>query len=154
MKKVILFFALCMITITSVYAGNDDVKQLIDKGNKAFIIVIDTNDNIDNEYNLFVKMLTSKEWNKWDLVEKKEDADFVCTLILKKKGAGFSMSYGKRVDATVEISSVDGVKVWESKKHTGNTNEFTGFNALADVMRKITRRALTDELYKEIINKK
>ena len=154
MRKVILVLLLCMLTAISVYASNDDVKRLINKGNKAFVIVVDTNADIDDEHNLFVKMLMSDEWNRWELVEKKEAADFICTLVLKKKGAGFSLSDGKRVDATLVIYSVDGSKVWESKKYTGNANMYTGFNSLADVMRKITRRALTDELYETIIDKK
>ena len=154
MKKLFLLFILHLFSILFLYANNSDVKQLISQGNNVFVKVVDTNNDIDDEHNIFIKMLNSDEWNRWNLVDKNEDADFVCTLILKKKGAGFSMSDGKRVDAYLVISSVDGDEVWKSDKYTGNANMFTGFNSLTDAMRKIVRRALTDELYDKIIDRK
>lgn len=146
MKKLFLLL-ISIFSIVSTYANDDNVQELIAKGNKVYAELVDVKDNIKGAEEMFIEYLNSDEWGKWELVENKEDADFVCKLTLLKKGSGFSLSYGARVEGYVEILTTDDQVVWKSKKQMGNTNEFTGFNALKDVMRKVMRRSLTKELY-------
>lgn len=146
MKKIFLLL-ITVFSVTFTYANTENVEELIAKGNKVFVEVIDVKNNIKEEQEMFVEYLNGDEWGKWDLVENKEDADFVCKLTLEKKGAGVSFSVGARVEGYVEICTVDDKNVWTSKKQKGNTNEFTGYNALKDIMRKVIRRSLTKELY-------
>ncbi len=151
MKKI--FLTAIVITTSLISLLAQDVKDVISKGNNVYIEVIDIRDNIkEDEHKVFVDHLMDKEeWNRWNIVDSKEKANFICKLSLEKRGSSKSgiLSAGSWVNAIAEILTVNGDKVWESKKHRGNSSEFTGFNALNDAMRKIVRRALTKELYGE-----
>ncbi len=148
MKK---FYLLLLLVITSSSLFADELKPLLASGNKVYVEVVDVKDNIEDEYNYFVKHLNDKEeWGKWKIVDSKEAADFICKLIVEKKGSSI-MSYGARVFAYIEILDLSGKSIWVSEQHKGNSNEFTGFNAHGDAMRKIVRKAIKEELYNEEI---
>ena len=150
MIKQILLFALCLFSTLFTYANDNAVNELMSQGNKVFIEVVNNKKNIDGGYDSFIEHLSAEEWNKWDLVETKDNANFICRLTLTKRKVMGSV----RVDAIASILTIDGTEVWVSEKHTGMATLFTGFDALSDAMRKIIRRALSDELCEEIMDKR
>lgn len=150
MKKKLLFICAFFMTTVTLAQNSKDVTALISSGNNVFIEIIDKKENIENEDKVFRNYLDdSSEWGRWVVVESKDEADFMCRLTLEKKGSGFSLSLGARVAAFIEIINKEGKVVWKSKTYTGQSNEFTGFNSLADAMRKIVRKAIKKDLYNE-----
>ena len=149
MKKIYCVILCSFLFITqTVFAQS--VKELINSGNAVFIEINDINNNTDGAYESFKKHLLGEEWNRWTLVDSKEDANFICRLNIEKKGFSMlSTSYGARVVVITEILTTDNRSVWKSKKQQGNGSVYTAGNALADAMRKVIRRSLTKELYRE-----
>ncbi len=148
--KLISLFLLSVIVVNAKSKNakvSEEVKVLISSGNSVYVEVIDVNNSIDDEYNIFLEYLNGDEWTKWNITESKDSANYTCRLTLEKKKAGFSMSYGARVAAYIEILDTNEKLVWISEVQTGNSNEFTGFNAMADAMRKTIRRSLKEQLY-------
>lgn len=151
MKQTFLVILAILSFSYSVQAQRSAVDALISSGNKVFIEVNDINKNTDGACDSFKKHLQSSEWNRWELVDEKSDANFVCRLNVEKLGFNImsARSYGARVRVTTEVLTIDGVSVWKSKKQQGNVSEFTKFDALSDAMRKVIRRSLPKELYNE-----
>ena len=98
----------------------------------------------------FIDALKGPEWNRWQVVGDKADADFVLRIRVEKKGSGFSISWGARMFTTVSILTTDGRELWRAKLQKGRASEFTGFNAQADAARKVVRRSLGEELQEAI----
>lgn len=126
-------------------------QELISKGNSVYIEINDIKKNTGGAYDSFKRHLLSDEWNRWNLVDSKEEADYICRLNIDKKGLNvMSMtSSGARVRVIAEILTPDGKSVWKSKRQQGNVSVFTGGDALSDAMRKVIRRSLKVELYGE-----
>lgn len=148
------FYTLLILisSITTLQAQDlSEVKELLSNGNEVFVEVVDKNKNTDGAYESFKKHLLGEEWNRWVLVENKEAANFICRLVIEKKG--FNMmsfnSYGARVRTVVEIITPEGKSIWKSKRQQGNVSIYTGGDALSDAMRKVIRRSLKVELYGE-----
>lgn len=142
-----LFFLSFILNAT--YAQS--VKELIDSGNSVFIEVVDKKDNTKGAYDSFIHHLKGEEWNRWNIVESKDKADFICKLNIDKKGFNIMSftSMGARVRVVTEILNKDGKSVWKSKQQQGNVSAYTGGDALSDAMRKVIRRSLKQELYGE-----
>ncbi len=151
MKKIFLLILVILSFGFSAQAQRKAVDALISSGNKVFIEVNDIKKNADGAYDLFKNYLLSDEWNRWELVDEKSDANFVCRINVEKLGYNIMSvrSYGARVRVITEVLTIDGVSVWKSKKQQGNVSEFTKFDALSDAMRKVVRRSLPKELYNE-----
>lgn len=134
-----------IMTTSSLFAN--ELKALLTSGNKVHIEVIDIKDDINGEYEYFVRHLKDKEeWGRWNIVEESTDADFTCRLTLNNK---MYMGNGGSIHAYIEIINNKGDVVWKSKVQKGRASAFTGFNAHGDAMRKIIRRAIKEELYNE-----
>ena len=102
-------------------------------------------------YESFKKHLLGDEWNRWNLVDNKNDANFICRLVIDKKGFNImsAKSMGARVRVVTQILNKDGVCVWKSKSQQGNVSVYTAGDALSDAMRKVIRRSIKEELYGE-----
>lgn len=146
MKQCVLAFLGILLGLNIFAQKNKDIVTLLSSGNNVFVEVVDLTQSIDNEVEIFTKYLNGPEWGFWNIVDSKDDSNFICRLTLEKKGANMN-SLGARIVAIVEIYNVSGEKVWVCKKQTGNSSQFTGFNAMPDAMRKVIRRSLTVELY-------
>lgn len=148
-------FALLLLFCLSLFAlqaqKNAPAKELIATGNSVYIEVNDINKNTTGAYEAFKKHLLGSEWNRWTLVENKEQANFICRLNIEKKGMNLlsAASMGARVRVITEILKPDGTSVWKSKRQQGNVSPYTGGDALSDAMRKVIRRSLKVELYGE-----
>ncbi|MEG1587957.1 MAG: hypothetical protein RSB32_01895 [Mucinivorans sp.] len=149
MKKYFYTLLILISSITTLQAQN--VKELLSKGNDVFIEVVDKNKNTDGAYESFKRHLLGEEWNRWVLVENKDAANFICRLVIEKKGFNVMSftSYGARVRTVVEIVTPEGKSIWKSKRQQGNVTLYTGGDALSDAMRKVIRRSLKVELYGE-----
>lgn len=100
MKKYFYTLLILISSITTLQAqGLSNVKELLSKGNEVFVEVVDKNKNTDGAYESFKSHLLGDEWNRWVLVENKESANFICRLIIEKKGFNLMSftSYGARV---------------------------------------------------------
>lgn len=151
MKKIYLLLIL-ISSITTLQAQNlTAFKELLSNGNQVFIEVVDKNKNTNGALESFKKHLLGEEWNRWVLVDNKEEANFICRLLIEKKGFNLMSftSMGARVRTVVEILTPEGKSVWESKRQQGNVSVYTGGDALSDAMRKVIRRSLKVELYGE-----
>lgn len=151
MKKIYLLLIL-ISSITTLQAQNlTAFKELLSNGNQVFIEVVDKNKNTNGALESFKKHLLGEEWNRWVLVDNKEGANFICRLIVEKKGFNLMSftSYGARVRTVVEVLDLEGKSVWKSKRQQGNVSIYTGGDALSDAMRKVIRRSLKVELYEE-----
>ncbi len=150
MKRIcLLFFMAIFFTLNG--QNSASVKDVIAKGNSVFIEINDINKNTPGALDVFKSYLDSDMWGKWNVVNSKEEADFVCRLNIEKKGMNVmsATSMGARVRVITEILTKDGVSVWKSKKQQGNATIYTGMDALADAMRKAIKRSIKVELYKE-----
>lgn len=127
------------------------VKDVIAKGNSVFIEINDINNNTPGALDVFKSYLASDIWGKWNVVDSKEEADFVCRLNIEKKGMNVmsATSMGARIRVITEIQTKDGVSLWKSKRQQGNATVYTGMDALGDAMRKAIKRSIKVELYKE-----
>jgi hypothetical protein len=63
-----------------------------------------------------------REWGRWPVVDKSEDADIVVRLVLSGS-AGLGLA---GIVATIEDASV-GTEIWKSNKQTGTRNMFHGY---------------------------
>ena len=150
MKKIsVLLMAMCLF-FTGM-AQEKNLKALVADGNKAYVDFVDVKGNIPQAKEAIVKALQGAEWNRWQLVDAKENADFILKVSVEKKGMNImSMtSDGARIRVITEVMSIDGKPLWKSKEYQGNASMFTGYAALEDAMRKMVRRALGDELMKK-----
>ena len=141
-----------ILVITTLNAQeNKKIQELIATGNSVFIEVVDINKNTNGAYDSFKKHLLDEEWNRWVLVDSVKQANFICRLNIEKKGFNFfsAKSMGARVRVITEILTPEGKSVWKSKLQQGNVSAYTGGDALSDAMRKVIRRSLTKELYRE-----
>lgn len=150
MKKLLITLAAILCCLCGAIAQNTSLGSLTADGNKVFVEFIDVRNNIGDGAKPFVAALKGSEWNRWQVVDDKADADFVLRIRVEKKGAGFGVSLGARMFTTVTILTTDGQELWHSKLQKGRTSEFTGFNAQADAARKVVRRSLGQELQEAI----
>lgn len=141
-----LFLTVCLSL--NIAAQEKSLKELVANGNKAYVEFVDVKNNIPEAKEAINKALLGEEWNQWILSESKEDADFILKVSVEKKGMNLlSMaSDGARIRVIAEVLSLNGKTLWKSKRYQGNASMFTGFAALDDAMRKLVRRALSDEL--------
>lgn len=147
MKKLLILFFATILSLNMV-AQERLLKDLVAEGNKAYIDFVDVKNNIPEAKESINNILLSKEWNRWALVDSKDKADFILKVFVEKKGMNIlSMaSDGARIRIIAEIYNIENKSLWKSKRYQGNASLFTGFAALDDAMRKLVRRALSDEL--------
>lgn len=147
MKKLLILFFATILSLNMV-AQERLLKDLVAEGNKAYIDFVDVKNNIPEAKESINNILLSKEWNRWALVDSKDKADFILKVSVEKKGMNIlSMaSDGARIRIIAEIYNIENKSLWKSKRYQGNASLFTGFAALDDAMRKLVRRALSDEL--------
>lgn len=151
MKKLLTTLTATLCCLFGTFAQNDvSLGRLTAGGNKVYVEFTDVRNNIADDAKPFITALEGPEWNRWQVVDDKADADFVLHIRVEKKGAGFSVSYGARMFTTVSILTTDGRELWHSKLQKGRASEFTGFNAQADAARKVVRRSLGEELQEAI----
>ncbi len=145
MRRILLTLLLAALSITNLPAK--ELKNLLASGNNVYIEAIDIKDNIEDEYGYFVKHLKdNEEWGRWNIVESSSEANFTCRLTLDNR---LFLGTGGAIHAYIEILDNQGEVIWKSKTHKGMASTFTGYNAHGDAMRKIIRRAIKKELYKE-----
>lgn len=140
--------ALCALFCAS--AQDISLGRLTADGNRVYVEFIDVRNNIEDDAKPFIAALKGPEWNRWQVVDDKADADFVLRIRVEKKGSGFSISWGARMFTTVSILTTDDRELWRAKLQKGRASEFTGFNAQADAARKVVRRSLGEELQEAI----
>lgn len=150
MKKLLTTLTAIACCLTAAFAQNASLGRLTADGNKVYVEFTDVRNNIGDGAKPFLAALQGAEWNRWQVVDDKADADFVLHIRVEKKGAGFGVSLGARMFTTVSILTTDGQELWRSKLQKGRTSEFTGFNAQADAARKVVRRSLSQELQEAI----
>lgn len=153
MKKLLTTLAATFCCLFCTFAQDISLGQLTADGNKVYVEFIDVRNNIEDGAKPFITALQGPEWNRWQVVDDKANADFVLRIRVEKKGTGFSISWGARMFTTVSILTTDGRELWHSKLQKGRASEFTGFNAQADAARKVVRRSLGEELQEAIIAK-
>lgn len=155
MKKIIFILLSLCLTYT-MNAQEKKLKELVAEGNKAYVEFIDVKKNIPEAKDAINNILQGEEWNRWTLVDKEDQADFILKVSVEKKGMNIlSMaSDGARIRVTAEICNMKHKSLWKSKRYQGNASMFTGFAALDDAMRKLVRRALGEELIKKCDEKK
>ncbi len=150
MKKItLLLIALCLAI--HIKAQGETLKELVAEGNKAYVELVDVKKNIPEAQEAIHNILVGEEWNRWQLVDSKEEADFILKVSVEKKGVNLLSlaSDGARVRVIAEVSDLNGKRLWKSKRYQGNASIFTGFSALDDAMRKLVRRALKKGLLEE-----
>lgn len=153
MKKLLTTLTALLCCFLFATAQNTELGQLTADGNKVYVEFIDVRNNIGDGAKPFVAALKGPEWNRWQVVDDKSEADFVLRIRVEKKGAGMSLSIGARMFTTVAVLTPDGRELWQSKLQKGRTTEFTGFNAQEDAARKVVRRSLGVELQEAIHGK-
>lgn len=153
MKKLMTTLTAVLCCFIFATAQNTTLGELTADGNKVYVEFIDVRNNIGDGAKPFVAALKGPEWNRWQVVDDKAEADFVLRIRVEKKGAGVSLSIGARMFTTVAILTPDGRELWHSKLQKGRTTEFTGFNAQEDAARKVVRRSLSVELQEAIHGK-
>ncbi|MFT4024134.1 MAG: hypothetical protein QM664_10170 [Flavihumibacter sp.] len=151
MKKIVFFLSLVLVS-WQLTAQEKSLKELVAKGNKAYVEFVDVKHNIPEAKEAINKALLGPEWNYWELVDAKDKADFILKVSVEKKGMNImSMtSDGARIRVTTQVLSPNEKPLWKSKEYQGNASMFTGFAALEDAMRKMVRRALGEELMKNV----
>lgn len=153
MKKLLTILTATLCCLFCTFAQDVSLGRLTADGNKVYVEFIDVRNNIDDDAKPFIAALEGPEWNRWQVVDDKADADFVLRIRVEKKGTGFSISWGARMFTTVSILTTDGRELWRAKLQKGRASEFTGFNAQADAARKVVRRSLGEELQEAIAEK-
>lgn len=150
MKKLLTALTAVLCALFCASAQDVSLGRLTADGNKVYVEFIDVRNNIEDDAKPFIAVLQGPEWNRWQVVDDKADADFVLRIRVEKKGSGFSISWGARMFTTVSILTTDGRELWRAKLQKGRASEFTGFNAQADAARKVVRRSLGEELQEAI----
>lgn len=153
MKKLLTTLTALLCCFLFATAQNAELGELTADGNKVYVEFIDVRNNIGDGAKPFVAALKGPEWNRWQVVDDKAEADFVLRIRVEKKGAGMSLSIGARMFTTVAVLTTEGRELWQSKLQKGRTTEFTGFNAQEDAARKVVRRSLGVELQEAIHGK-
>lgn len=104
--------ALCALFCAS--AQDISLGRLTADGNRVYVEFIDVRNNIEDDAKPFIAALKGPEWNRWQVVDDKADADFVLRIRVEKKGSGFSISWGARMFTTVSILTTDGRELWRA----------------------------------------
>ena len=85
MKKItLLLIALCLAI--HIKAQGETLKELVAEGNKAYVEFVDVKKNIPEAQEAIHNILVGEEWNRWQLVDSKEEADFILKVSVEKKG--------------------------------------------------------------------
>lgn len=86
--------ALCALFCAS--AQDISLGRLTADGNRVYVEFIDVRNNIEDDAKPFIAALKGPEWNRWQVVGDKADADFVSASASKRRARG-SASRGVRV---------------------------------------------------------
>lgn len=113
------------------------IDDLTQKENKIFL-EIDTQD-IQGFYEIVFEEF--KKWNYWEIVDKRDEAEFILQLKTIKKGAG-GFSWAPRIKVQAFIRMPNNQLLWTSDDYQGNSNAFSGFSAKKDVINKLIYKGI------------
>lgn len=77
MKKLMTTLTAVLCCFIFATAQNTTLGELTADGNKVYVEFIDVRNNIGDGAKPFVAALKGPEWNRWQVVDDKADADFV-----------------------------------------------------------------------------
>ena len=107
-------------------------------GNKVFVENSSKNENAINTAQQLQTQL--KEWGYWQLVGKKEDADFRINLdITASKGITLTSWGGTSYVLVAKLVDPTGEVIWESNAYKSSPNGTNGFNSSKAVVNKLMR---------------
>ncbi len=107
-------------------------------GNKVFVANNSKNENAINTAQQLQEEL--KEWGYWQLVGKKEDADFQISLdITASKGITLTSWGGTSYTLVAKLLDSKGDVMWESNAYKSSPNGTNGFNSGKAVVNKLIR---------------
>ncbi|HTA62368.1 MAG TPA: hypothetical protein VK835_07930 [Bacteroidia bacterium] len=127
MRKLILLIIL-LVKLEG-FSQDQSFKELTKRDNKVFIeIPNDASRAGERYFNTYLS-----EWGYWRIVSTKQEADFIITLNIIKKGMG-----SKRVYAT--LLTKDSKEFLKSKNYKAHTSAFNGYNAYWASSKKIVKK--------------
>lgn len=96
MKKLLTTLTATLCALFCASAQDISLGRLTADGNKVYVDFIDVRNNIEDDAKPFIAVLQGPEWNRWQVVDDKADADFVLRIRVEKRARG-SASRGARV---------------------------------------------------------
>ena len=119
--------------------ANAPLKDLVADGNNVYIEMDDPTNSFD-EKDAFIREYM-RQYTKWNLVESKEEADFILLVEVHK-----TESFSRVHSATPSICRPDGTVVWIGRTQRAAPVIQNGFVAVRGVSKDIVKEALMEDL--------
>jgi hypothetical protein len=156
MKRIVIFTLMALAAATLLLTGcgsashtayftkspiqSDGLAQIAAPGQKVYIDWVDAEGGLSSDEPDDLRRLT-RDYTRWNVVEKKSDAGFVLRLIQNKRWVLGSPSCW----LTPEILTTDGRLLWRGDMTRGEANEFNGFRATDRCYKKMLQNVFLKE---------
>ena len=144
MRIVKLFLTLALVTASVTAFSQTPLSSAVAAGNKVFVQVINDEEHPlpDDEVPDVIRETAAA--GQWESVSSVEEADFVITVVAKKR----MVFNSPRTWLTPSVSDKEGNVLWQGETYKADATMFNGFKATNTAISKMIENGFNKDLFK------